>query len=164
MSSSTDLVNTRVSTNHQQLQIDIETQRRITEFTENTILAIAETDQDVEAERKKSDAAILKSIEAQNKLIQKLYLENSLLQNESEAIKAQTLQIALTHSKLISSKVELIQHLTAKFTDQEKLIERTLLEVEERKANNVAYQRLVVEQNRQRVIQEHNAWFLTSGL
>ena len=58
MSSSTDLVNTRVSTNHQQLQIDIETQRRITEFTENTILAIAETDQDVEAEKEKSQTPL----------------------------------------------------------------------------------------------------------
>ena len=56
-------------------------------YVENIILAIAETDQDVEDERKKSDAAMLKSIEAQNKLIQKLYLENSLLQNESEAVK-----------------------------------------------------------------------------
>ena len=172
MSSSTGLLNTRVSTNHQQLQTDLESQRRVTDFTENTILAIAEVDRDFEEERAIADAANLAHLKAQNNLIQRLYQDNSQLKTEIDDAKMQGKKSAIKNSQEIVNKDEMIQSLMAKVAEQEIRLKKEQDECNrlqeeqeqarqsEERAHNA---RIEAEQARQRAHREHLARIIADG-
>lgn len=76
MTMTTSLENVTPAATQQQLLAMEETQRRTIEYTENTILAIADVDQDAEAERVRAEAAMLAQIAAQSLFIQQLQRSN----------------------------------------------------------------------------------------
>ena len=78
-------------------------------FVENAILAIADVDQDVEAERASAEAAMLARITAQSSLI--LQLQNQLVQtnNALEQAKAHNKEQDRVFKEMIDAKDELIK-------------------------------------------------------
>ena len=78
-------------------------------FVENAIFAIADVDQDVEAERARAEAAMLAQISAQSSLI--LQLQNQLVQSNVaiEQAKAHNKEQDRVYKETIDAKDELIK-------------------------------------------------------
>ena len=141
-------------------------------FVETAIFAIADVDQDVEAERALADAATLAHLKAQNNLIQRLYQENSQLKTEIDDAKMQGKKSAIKNSQEIVNKDEMIQSLMAKVAEQEIRLKKAqdecnrLQEEQEqaRQAEERAHNaRVEAEQARQRAHRENLARIIADG-